>query len=251
MRKFDFPLWADTAFYAICTFAVSFCILRYYRVSVAVAATVSVLFALAAGAISFLLQSGIRRRKTLNKREREQREKLLLHLALEKPERVRAALLQAYLADGKDAHCLGDDLSVDGVTVVPLFTMEPVSADGVAHLLRKFGRNFLLVCNSLTADAEKLLDSFSVKTERGDEVYALFSRTETTPSPLICGDVPRRSAKQRLQTSFSKKNARPFFVSGLLLLFMSLFVLFPVYYLVTGSVLLLLAVTVRIFGYAS
>lgn len=250
MKKPDLPLWTDTVFYAVCAFALSFCILRYYRAVLAVAFVSATFLALAAGALAFLLQSGKRRKRNLSRQEREAKEKLMLHLALEKPERVRAALLDAYLAEGTEAHCDGEELNVDGLTAVPLFTMEPVSADGVARLIRKFGRDFVLVCNALSPDAEKLLGSFSIKSVRGDEVYSLFTRTQTTPAPLICADVPRRTAKQKLRATFSKRNARPFFACGLLLLFMSLFVLFPVYYLIAGSVLLLCAVTVRFFGYA-
>ena len=43
-------------------------------------------------------------------------------------------------------------------------------------------------------------------------------------------------------------NAYPFFVSGAGLLLMSLYVFFPVYYLVAGSLLLFAAVLIRTFG---
>lgn len=107
-----------------------------------------------------------------------------------------------------------------------------------------------MVCNALTPEAEKLLLSFGRQAICADEIFALFERTQTTPSPLICGAIPRVTAKQKLRRSFSKKNARPFFVSGLLLLIMSLFTFFPIYYLVTGSILLVSAVCIRAFGYA-
>ncbi len=251
MKKVNFPLFADTAFYAVCAFALSFCILRYYRVPLAVCIPAAVCFMLATGLLSFLLLGRKNRKKMLGKHEREEREKLLLHLALEKPERVRAAFVSAFQADEKQVHCKDDCLSVDGKPYIPLFTMEPVSADGIAHLLRQYGSDFTLLCNSLTADAENLLASFSVPALRGDDVYALFTRTQTTPDPLICGNIPRRTAKQKLHVTFSKKNSRTFFVSGLLLLIMSLFVFFPVYYIISGSVLLFCAITVRFFGYAS
>ena len=185
-----------------------------------------------------------------SRREKGERDALLLHLALEKEERVRADLLSALAADGKNASCEEDVLSSEGVLLIPIFTMEPLSADMVASLLKKYGEApFKIVCNSLTAEAEKLLLTFQKGAVKGDEVYALFARTKM-PSPLICGQLPRRSLRGRLRISFSKKNARPFFVSGLLLLFMSLFTLFPLYYLVTGSVLLVAAVLVRAVGFS-
>ena len=252
MKRLNFPLIADILFYTICSFVLAFCIMRYYRIPIWISFTIAGLIALAAGATSFLLLYTRRNKKLLSKKEREARDALLLHLALEKPERVRAALLSAYLSDEKDAHCEGEELCVEGVPVVPLFSMEPIPADEIAKLIRRFGRSpFMIACNSLTAEAEKLLTSFGIKAVREDEIYALFTRTETTPEPLICGEIPRKSIKQNLRRSFSKSNARPFFISGILLLLMSLFTFFPVYYIVSGSILLLCAISVRMLGFSS
>ena len=206
------------------------------------------LLALAAGGAAFAVLAAKQEKKLLCKKEREARDALLLHLALEKDERVRALLLSAFLADGKKAHCADDALSVDGVSLIPLYTMEPVTADAVAGLLKRFGeQEFILACNALTPAAEKLLSSFGRKKMDGTETYALFARTGM-PEKLICGNIPRRTVKARLKALFSKKSARPFFVSGFLLLFMSLFVIYPVYYLVAGCMLTVTAIVVRAAG---
>lgn len=191
------------------------------------------------------------RKRQLGKKETEEKNAFMLHLALERPERVRALLLSAFGKDGKDAHCEKDELCIDGVTVVSSFTMQPVSADEVAQLIRLYGEEpFSIVCNALSPESAALLSSFGKKAILGDEVYALCKRTDCIPEKLICGEIPHRTVKTKLTRAFSKKNARPFFVSGLVLLCMSLFTLFPLYYLITGSVLLISAVAVRAFGYA-
>lgn len=251
MKKLDFPLIADVLFYGASAFFLSLGLLRYARLSLALAVTIAVLFALSTGLVAFLLIARTHRKKSLPKKERERREALLLHLALEREERVRALLLTALCADGKEAHCEGDELCLEGERLVPRFTMQPVSADEIARLLRAHGEDsFTLACNTLSPEAEKLLASFGRKVLRGDDIFELFERTETAPEKLICGNIPRRTAKQKWRSGFSKKNARPFFVSALLLLIMSLFTFFPVYYLISGGILLGCAVTVRIFGYA-
>lgn len=251
MKSLSFALVADLLFYSACAFLAAVGVLRFYGAPLWLALVCAAAIALAVGGIAFLLMYRSRHKKYLTKKEREAREALILHLTLEKPERVRAALLSAYLADGKNAHCEGDTLAVDGVPVVPLFTMEPVSADEIARLLREYGKEpFCVACNSLSADAEKLLSAFGIAATGGDEIYSLFSRTETVPDPLICGEIPRKTAKQKFRRSYSKSNARPFFVSGALLLLMSLFTFFPLYYVIAGSVLLFCAVAVRLFGYA-
>ncbi len=251
MKRFDFPLISDALFYSVASWFFLVGIMRYYRLPGAICFTIATLISLAIGTGVFLIAYTKRRRILTSKKEREEKNALMLHLALEKGERVRAALLAAYTADGKEVHLEGDALRVDDDALIPLFTMQPVSADAVAMLLREYGESpFTLLCNELTPEAETLLNTFGRKYEKGADVYALFQRTGATPEHLICGEIPRRTARMKLVRTFSKKNARPFFVSGLLLLIMSLFTFFPTYYLVTGSILLGCAVFVRAFGYA-
>ena len=251
MRKLSLPDILDILFYTAAVWFLSFGLLRYYRVALSVAAPLSTVFALGTGALCTLILYARRRKRVVSKREKEARDKLLLHLALEKEERVRSALLEAYTADGKQAHCEEDALNVEGEICVPLFTMQPASADAIAQILRKYREQpFFIVCNSITPEAEGLLSSFSRKAVRGDDVYALFARTEKMPDVLICSEIPRRTVKNKLRRTFSKRNARPFFVSGSMLLLMSLFTFFPLYYLITGGILMLSAVFVRALGYA-
>lgn len=249
MKKLDFPLIADTLFYSLCVWFSSLCILRYFKVGIGISIAAATLFAFSTGGLVFLFTYGRHKRRNLSKREKEDKERLMLHLALERPERVRAALLTALTADEKTAHCEGDELSMEDERAVPMFTMQPVSADAIAAEIRK-GAPFVFLGNSLTPEAAKLLSSFSCKAILGDEIFELFARTETTPAPLICSEIPRKTVKDKFRRSFRKTNARPFFISGLLLMVMSLFAFFPVYYLISGGVLLITAVTVRLFGYA-
>lgn len=251
MKFFSLPDVLDVLFYSVAVWFLSFGILRYYRLEPWLCTLFAVLFALLTGVFCAMLLYGKRKKKVVGKREQEARDALLLHLALDKEERVRAAMLEAYAADGRETHCSGETLEVNGELFVPLFTMEPVPADEVASLIKKYGeRPFTVACNALSPEAEKLLLSFGKHAVKGDEVYALFARTETIPTPLICGEIPRRTAKQKMRRSFSKRNSRPFFVSGILLLVMSLFTFFPVYYLISGCLLLIGSILVRAFGYA-
>ncbi len=251
MRKFDLPLFLDVAFYTAAAWFLGIGILRYFRVPLGISIAASTLIALAVGGVCFLLISMGHRKRSLSKAERERKEKLMLHLALERDERVRALLVKAFSADGKDAFEAEDSVMVGGEKLVPLFTMQPVSADAAAFLIRRYGEEaFTLACNELSPEAEKLLSSFGRKAMRGDEIFALFERTQATPERLILGEIPRPKIKAKLRRSFSKKNARPFFTGGILLLIMSLFTFFPLYYLISGSVLLLSSVLIRFLGYA-
>lgn len=251
MRKIDLPLVCDVLFYSVCAWFLSVGILRFYRVHMEISLLCATFFALAAGGLSFLIIYSRRKKHALTKQERARREALMLHLALDRKENVLEALRRAYAAEGKEARTEEGCLVAGDEWLIAQFTMQPLSADAAAHILREYGgKNFRLLCNALTPEAEKLLLSFGKKAVTGDEVFALFERTGTTPSPLICGDLPRPKLKAKFVRAFSKRNARPFFVSGILLIVMSLFTFFPLYYLISGSVLLFTAVAVRLLGFA-
>ena len=251
MKKIDFTLIADVAFYGIAVWFLAIGVLRYYRMQLTLAAILASLIALAVAGIILILFYRSRRRHRLSKKETEARDALLLHFALEKEERVRTALIAAFLADGKRAQAQQDALLVEDAIFVPRFTMQPLSADETARVIRAYGKEKLtILCNSLTPEAEKLSYSFGVKLMRKNEIYDLFTRTQTTPNPLILAELPRKSAKRTFRRIVSKKSARPFFTSGVLLLFMSLFTFFPIYYLISGCVLTVLAIIVRFFGFA-
>lgn len=248
MKKISLSLIADTLFYASCIWVVLLSVMRFYRIALWVSLFCATVGAIITGTISFFFSAFLKNKKFLSKKEQEECSALLFHLALEKPERVRLALVNAFQADGKSVHCEKENLSVDGACVIPVFTLEPLSADSIARIIQRYGSKFILLCRSLSAEAEKILSTFSIEVKREKEVYELFSKTNTIPAPLICGEIPRKTVRNKLRRTFSKTNSRPFFVSGVLLLLMSLFTFFPLYYLISGCILLSCALLIRFFG---
>ncbi len=244
------PIVLDVLFYSVSAWFLSAGILRYFRMPLSLTVLVASLLALSVGGICAGVSLLRGRKKFLSKAERERKEKLLLHLALEREDRTVALLAKAFEADNKKVSAHEGFLTADGETIVPLFRMQPLSADAVALLLRTYGAEpFTLACNALTPEAEKLLASFGRKAMCEGEVFSLFERTNCTPEHLICGEIPRPKLRERVKVAFSKRNARPFFTGGVLLLAMSFFTVFPLYYLVAGGILLCSAVLVRTVGY--
>lgn len=249
MKKLDFPLFADVFFYSIATGILTLCVVRYFRVPLALSILVSLLLSAAVGIAVFLFTDGRHKKRAFTQKQENDYQALMLHLALEKPERTRALLVEAFTQDGRDAHCTEDCFTVDGIPYLPLFTMQPISADRIALFLREYGsEQFTVVCNALSPEAEQLLARFGKSAILGRELYALMERTQTYPQTLICGEIPRRTVKEKLAFALSRRNARPFFISGSLLLLMSLFTFFPLYYLISGGILLLTSCAIRIFA---
>lgn len=238
------PVAADAVFYAACTFLPILCILRYFGAPVWLSILAAGALAICVGLAVFLLESRTRGKRLLSARQARERDALLLHLALAPARETEELLRRALKKEQRSAQTSGQTPANDAA-IEFLFTLEPLSADRLASLIRARGEQFTLFCSELSPAAEKLTKTFPITVIRGDEVYRLLSETGELPERLL-GTTPRPSRRERLRTLFTRNSAKPFFVSGALLLLMSLFTIFPVYYLVTGSLLLLLSVGLRI-----
>lgn len=240
---------ADLLFFSFSAFILTLSVLRYFRISLLYSFLFSIVISASIGVLLGLALFSQNKKKALRKADRKERDKLLLHLTLERPERVKEELLKAYLKEEKEAEIREGELFVEGIQIVPLFTLEPVSADSIASAMRKLSpENMYILAKSLSFEAQKLCASFEIKFETEDEVYSLFQKTDTIPNPLICGKLPRQT---RRKLAFSKSNSKSFFISGALLLLMSVFSPFPIYYLVSGGCLLAVSIFVRILGFST
>lgn len=238
------PVAADAVFYAACTFLPILCILRYFGAPVWLSILAAGALAACVGLAVFLLESRTRGKRQLSARQARERDALLLHLALAPARETEELLRRAHKKEQQTEQTSGQTPENDAA-IEFLFTLEPLSADRLASLIRARGEQFTLFCSELSPAAEKLTKTFPITVIRGDEVYRLLTETGELPERFL-GTTPRPSRRERLRALFTRNSAKPFFVSGALLLLMSLFTIFPVYYLAAGSLLLLLSVGLRI-----
>lgn len=238
MKKIDLPLYSDTLFFAACGGLLSLCILRYYRLNMWLSVLLSILFAILVGVGTFLFLYRKRKKQFNTTKDKEETEKLKLHLALSSKE-ANEKLFAPLLSESK-------------TTIYLLFRMQPISADAIAEKLRitPTEKQFGVFCNRLSEEATTLCDEFDIKVTQIETLYRELKERNLLPATYICGEKKRRGTKEKLKTSFSKKNSRSFFVSGAALAILSFFSFFPVYYVICASVLLLLSLFIRIFGYA-
>jgi hypothetical protein len=235
MKKFDLPLISDTLFTFLCSWMIALCLFRYYGMKLIIAILLATLLSLAIGVGVFLLLLRNHKKKFLSRKDKEEMDKLILHLALSSDEKNKAILAPLF-ADGKN---------------FILFTVQPLSADAVAEKIKlQNGEPFTLFCNALTTEAQKLCEDFSVTVKTSREIYAALKEQGKLPERYLCGERKKQDFRFRLRRAFRKQNARAFLTSGLTLSFLSLFSFYPLYYLISGTLLLLAALIVRLFGQA-
>lgn len=253
---------SDVLFAFLAVFLPAVCVLRYFRFSL----TVSVLLAALAGVLSslsiYMLLSKKREKLCLKKQDEETRDKLLLHLTLQ----GEKATLECFLKycdfllreqAEENAFKPAQIKEFKGISRIetetedfyPFFTLCPLDADKIAPILYdKRERRRVLLCSGLTDEAKKLCVRFGIETLTGNDVYLALKKAELLPEHYIGEDaLPQK--KKRLHAWFAKSNSRRFLTGGTLILVTSLITPFPLYYVISGSALILSAVFVRIFGY--
>ena len=203
--------------------------------------------ALAAGAVGAILQSK-RARFFLKRSDETQKQKFLLHLSLISDERITQFFQNLFSEDLPKR--LGKlRLATKDAFYLLRFRFAPVSADDAAAFSRlKTAGKKVLLCNVIDEDALQLCKRLQIEVRTGDSVYAMVKERDALPDRYVGEETPVDKKQRRLRLCFSKSNAKRFFVGGALILLTSLITPFPYYYLVFGSVLLLVAALIRFFG---
>lgn len=128
------------------------------------------------------------------------------------------------------------------------FRFEKVTADELSPLVRAKEERKAAFAGAFTDEAKKLADSFGLRLVEAPEVYALVKESGCMPDPLIAPPVKKNGFLQKLRAGVRRKAWRGYAFAGVSLLLFSLLTIFPVYYIVTGSILLAAALLVRFFG---
>lgn len=128
------------------------------------------------------------------------------------------------------------------------FRFEKVTADELSPLVRAKEERKAVFAGAFTDEAKKLADSFGLRLVEAPEVYTLVKESGCMPDPLLAPPKPRGGFLQKLRAGVHRRAWRGYAFAGVSLLLFSLLTIFPVYYIVSGSILLTLALLVRFFG---
>ncbi|MBQ8342799.1 MAG: hypothetical protein IJY21_01695 [Clostridia bacterium] len=246
MKRFAFI--SDLLFTFLASTLLALCAFRFINVgfwlSLLLAALCGGLIMASVGAH---LQS--KRKNLLLKRSDEQeKEKLLLHLAL--------------LSDGAKTEFFRNALSkntpLQRFSLLRLhsetqfyflhFKLSPVNADDVARYARlKTGKEKILLCGNIEEPARTLCGRLQIQVKTGEDVYVALKNADALPKTYL-GDSAQSGKKRRLTLWFSKRNSKRFLISAALILLLSMLTPFFYYYVFMSVALLLVSVFVRIFG---
>lgn len=238
MKRINLPLVLDTLLLGLCAFFLFFTAIRFYTKNVAIALCFGILACLLSGALAYLAIGRRQNAKLLISRDEKNKELLSLHLSLSSDEYVRNLLKNCI---GEGAKISGNRVLCGGNVYFYDFQMHPLTEDDVAKIIKRKGENKILYCTALSPKAAYLAENFAIETRTIDRVYAELKEKELLPEKYVFEGAPKAGLWKRIKTRFTKKLCAPLFWSGISLLALSYFTFFPIYYIISGSIMLLLA----------
>ena len=246
---------SDVLFAFIVLFLPMLCYLRFRGISLPISSLLAALCGVCSATLAALWMNRKYHGQKLQGEQRRQVELFSLHLAL-LSQREQAEFFAeriSALSDTQSVRVVRWDgvylLQTDDSLIYPLFSVEPITASRVLPLLtHPTEQKCRLISSPLTADAQTFLAKFSLQTTTAEETYLRLKAANALPERYKSERVFEKKRKRRFALWLQKKNARPFFTGGALLLLSSLFSPFPYYYVIVGTLLTFTSVLVRTFG---
>ena len=252
MSNFKISVISDALFVLFSSFLTSFTIVFYFlknnTLSILIAIPISIIF-FCAYALIYKKKKG----KLAVKREDEERflkctNSLCLASNEENVKRVFLTLERL----GKKPFLTEDGILCEGNFFFVNFNYDSATTGNVADAYKKTpqGKNLVYLGVNFTEDAINFADGFypRIKLVPLSEFFPLLQKALTLPEG---GFLPKRKKTgffNLVKATFSKTRAKTLALYGSFLLIMSRFVFFPIWYIITGSIFVLYAITVKFFA---
>lgn len=238
MKRINLPLIADTLFSGVCAFLLFFTALRYYTKNVIIALVFGAAACLLFGALAFLYISKKQNKSLLISRDEKAKKLLALHLSLSSDDYIKNLFKKCF----DEAKIRGKRIICGEQMYFFDFKMHPLSEDDIASVIKyKFDGEKTIYCTKVSPEAAALCQNFLIKIKGIDDVYALLKQKDLLPEKYVYEGAKKISFFKRVKSHFSRRICAPLFWSGLSLMALSYFTFFPIYYILSGGIMLILS----------
>lgn len=246
MKRLNLPLILDTLFGAVSAFLLFFTAIRFYTKNAVLGLIFGVVAGVLFGLLFFLYISNKQNKTLLVSRDEKDKKLLALHLSLSRDEYL-LNLFKKYFSS--DAKIRGKRLICGGVSYFFNFKMQPLSEDDIARVIKlKCPEKKHIFCVKSSPEATMLANNFSIEISGIDEVFSGLKKSELLPEKYIYEKAEKTGFFKRVKARFSRKLCAPLFWSGTALLLLSYFTFFPIYYIISGSLMLILSAVALVFN---
>ena len=245
MKKLNLPLILDSFLCFTCGFLLVFTAVRFYTNSALFGVICGIVAALLIGGVAFFYISKKQNKSLVLNFDQKSKNLLKAHLALCSNEHITVLFLKLF---GESAKTKNGKIVLDGKTLFFNFKFAPLNLDDVAPIIKSPEECKAVYCNEICADALNLLLTFEIKVLTVDKIYGLLKKADLLPKEYLFKERAKQSLANRIKLRFNRKLFAPLFWCGVALIGLSYFTFFPIYYIISGGVLLFIAGFLLVFG---
>lgn len=253
MKKFKLPITIDIAFVFIALFFVFYAVYMYVGLNVWITLALSLISALSiSGAITVCLIK-FDNKKYYAKLNTELLNSTMTAFIFMPRDKLLNFFADFYKNDGLYLEIINDGILIKdkNLFIYPIFKYEKISTEDIISAYRKTGNNRLIIlAPKYSSEAIKLCSNTSLNiTLFSDiDIFTTLKNADTLPK---ISDVPQNvnpTIKNKLNDLFNKKYSKFFFISGIVSLFTSTFTYFSIYYIIWGSIFLIISAVIKLFA---
>jgi len=251
MKKFDLPFILDILFIFFASLFISFTVLRFYLDGLSYIVTISFLISFLAVFIGLKLLSDKHKNVFLKNEDNTKKKEIFFNLAFfNENDLISYFLLFFNKAEIKAEKTKeGIFLSDKNMLVKFCFKLTPLNSDDFIKSVKITGsKKILLLTDNTNSDVISYAKKTQVKIICGTDLYLLMKKYETYPQIKFSLKANEKIVKKRINIELSRKKAKNFLIFGAVLLLFSMFVAFPIYYLVMGNILIITSFILRFYG---
>lgn len=239
MRRINLPLVLDTVFAGTCAFLLFFTAVRFYTRNAAIGLVFGILAALLFGALAYVYISRKQNKNLLLSRDEKNKKLLSLHLSLSSDNYIKKLFRDLF---GEGAKISGQKVVTGDTANFFNFKMQPISEDDVARVIKyRFDGKKRIFCATASPEAAALAANFLIEITGIDGVYSSLKEKNLLPEKYVYEGPEKITFFKRIKARFNRRISAPLFWSGAGLLLLSYFTFFPIYYIVSGSIMLILS----------
>lgn len=245
MKKMSlFAVVSDSILAAACAFALIFTAVRFYTknpsLGLGLGCAAFVLF----GALAYMKLSARRGKAIAFGKNSGKRKAFKTYLCSLDAQSAAGLIAPAFGGKATDA-----GVTCDGKIYLPHFTPNALSPNDICgEIAMNSAQKKVIVCNAATDDAVKFAGLFGVEIAFSDEIYDKLNELGALPESYPFAESLKPKLKDLLKRAVRRSNAGRLFWCGLWLTLFSYFTFFPVYYIVSGGIFLVLSAVCVLFG---
>ncbi len=255
MKKFSFSLITDTVFTGVCAFFLSLIIAGYFAPY-----PYNIIFSVCASLIALIFAFkhfyAKQSKKYLSKFEENRFFDSMTALNFMTKDQLYALFSKLFKCKGYDLEKKNSYYYLPQKNAL-IFIFFGYETPAKKDIVRAFnclldGQIAILIGETFTFDAIDFANRFSGKIRLidGKDVYDGLKELDILPtSNLPALKAPAKTSGKKIANNLlNKKRAKKYFIFGIVFLFLSYFVPIKLYYIICGSIILILSLIVRLFG---